>query len=89
MLLSGTPLQNSLKELWCLLNYVKPPELTVRKVFIYLFIFRICPKYRSYCNAVLVPGRKLGSSSQPLILRTRTLEFATFYVVLLPELLQS
>jgi len=27
LLLTGTPLQNSLKELWCLLSYIDPPDL--------------------------------------------------------------
>ena len=33
LLLTGTPLQNSLKELWCLLNYIQIPDLDPWEVF--------------------------------------------------------
>ena len=33
LLLTGTPLQNSLKELWCLLNYLQVPILDTWEVF--------------------------------------------------------
>ena len=33
LLLTGTPLQNSLKELWCLLNYLQVPVLDTWEVF--------------------------------------------------------
>lgn len=33
LLLTGTPLQNSLKELWCLLNYIRIPDLAAWEVF--------------------------------------------------------
>ena len=35
LLLTGTPLQNSLKELWCLLNYLQVPLLSLLNLLMY------------------------------------------------------
>ena len=50
LLLTGTPLQNSLKELWCLLSYIKPVNFEVSFIS-YLLVINFFLTFWTYFEA--------------------------------------
>lgn len=53
LLITGTPLQNSLKELWALLHFIMPEK------YVKVFFFLICDFMRYYCTD-LITGKSLN-----------------------------
>ena len=51
--MSGTPIQNSIEELWCLMDFIEPGKLGTLEVF-----------KNEYCDQILACSRKKASPAQ-------------------------
>ena len=93
LLLTGTPLQNKLPELWSLLNFLLPSIFKVLLLFLNVFffcsssfssIFKACDTFETWFNAPFaITGEKVELNEEETILIIRRLHKVCFLLLLL------